>query len=143
MKKCFVIAIALLCFVSLVVGAHAQDEGTVVVTIPFEFLAGPLVLPAGTYTMSRTSSDTRSPLTISGSDHSSLLLPAAFDDTPVDHARLSFEHVGDTYQLSEVQTQIGTYTIAKGPATAGLAKLARMRPHDSTKRSMTTSSGSQ
>ena len=34
---------------------------------------------------------------------------------PVDDVCLSFERVGDTYLLSEVKAQVGTYTIAKRP----------------------------
>jgi len=142
-KKYFVVAVSLLCFCGMAVAKHAQEAGKVAVNVPFEFIAGTRTLPAGTYTVSRISSDTNSPLIISDRNHSSLLLPAAFDGFPVDDVRLSFEHVGDTYLLSEVKTQIGTYTIARGPATASLAKLARMRPRDSATNSMTTSSGSQ
>jgi hypothetical protein len=141
-RKYSVVAITLLCFCGMAVAAHAQEEGTMVVTVPFEFVAGHKTLPAGIYTVGRAAPDTNSPLIISDRNHSSFLLPAAFDDTPADDVRLSFEHVGNTYLLSQVKTQIGTYTFVGDP-TAGLAKLARMRPHDSTKNSMTTASGSQ
>ena len=141
MKKYFVVAVSLLCFCGMAVAAHAQEAGKVAVNVPFEFIAGTRRLPAGTYTVSRTSSDTNSPLTISDRNHSALLLPAAFDDTPADNIRLSFEHVGDAYLLSEVATQIGTYTIRR-PAFAGLAKLAKMKTHDNMKSGMTSASGS-
>ena len=141
MKKYFV-AVSLLCLWGMAVAAHAQEAGKIAVNVPFEFIAGTRTLPAGTYTVSRTSSDTNSPLIISDRKHSSLLLPAAFDDTPADNIRLSFEHVGDAYLLSEVATQIGTYTIATDPASASLAKLAKMKTHDDMKSGMTSASGS-
>jgi hypothetical protein len=137
------VVISLLCLCGMVVAAQAQNEGAIVVTVPFEFVAGSTTLPAGEYTVTRNSSDTNSPLLISDHSHSLFLLPVAFDDTAADDVGLSFEHVGDTYLLKEVKTQIGTYTIDKGPTTASLAKAARMKPHDSTKSSMTSSSGSQ
>ena len=84
-------------------------------TVPLEFIAGSITLSAGTYTVTRNSADTNSdsPLVISAHSHSSLLQPAAFDGSPVDDVCLSFERVGDTYLLSEVKAQVGTYTIAK------------------------------
>jgi hypothetical protein len=142
-NKYSAVAIGLLCLCGIVVAAQAQSEGAIVVTVPFEFVAGSTTLPAGTYTVKRNSADTNSPLLIFDHSHGAFLQPAAFDDTTADDARLSFERVGGTYLLKEVKTQIGTYTVARGPATASLAKVARMKPHDSTKSSMTSSSGSQ
>src|SRR6266566_4045585 len=126
-QKHSVVAISLLCLCGMVIAAQAQDEGAVVVTVPFEFIAGSTTLPAGTYTVTRNSADTNSLLVISDHSHGLFLLPAAFDDTPADDVRLSFEPVGDTYLLKEVKTQIGTYTIDRGPTTASLAKVTRMK----------------
>jgi hypothetical protein len=142
-NKYSAVAISLLCLYGMVVTAQAQDSGAVVVTVPFEFVAGSTTLPAGTYTVKRSSADTNSPLLIFDHSHGAFLQPTAFDGAPADHVRLSFEHMGDTYLLKQVKTQIGTYTVARGAATASMAKVTRMKPHDSTKSSMTSSSGSQ
>ena len=142
MKKYSVVAVTLLFCCGMALTAHAQEEGKVVVTVPFEFMAGSKALPAGTYTISRLSLDTRSPLVISSRTDSALVLPAAFDDAAGDKVRLSFEHVGETYLLSGVATETGTYTIATGPAAASLSRLAKMKSHDSMK-SDTSASGSQ
>jgi hypothetical protein len=142
-NKYSAVAISLLCLCGMVVAAQAQNEGAIVVTVPFEFVAGSTTLPAGKYTVKRNSADTNSPLLISDHSHGAFLQAAAFDGTPADDARLSFERVGDAYLLKEVKTQIGTYTVARGRGTASLAKVARMKPHDSTKSSMTSASGSQ
>ncbi len=142
MKKFSAVAVTLLVCCGMALTAHAQEEGKVVVTVPFEFMAGGQTLPAGTYTIGKISSDIRSPLVISSRNHSSLVLPAAFDDAAGNKVQLSFERVGETHLLSAVATEAGTYTIATGPAAARLSKLAKMKSHDSMT-SDTAASGSQ
>jgi len=142
MKKFSAVAVTLLVCCGLALTAHAQEEGKVVVTVPFEFMAGGQTLPAGTYTIGKISSDIRSPLVISSRNHSSLVLPAAFDDAAGNKVQLSFERVGETHLLSAVATEAGTYTIATGPAVARLSRSAKMKSHDSMKND-TSASGSQ
>ena len=142
MKKYSVVAVTLLFCCGMAFTAHAQEGGKVVVTVPFEFMAGGQTLPAGTYTIGKISSDIRSPLVISSRNHSSLVLPASFDDAAGNKVQLSFEHVGETHLLSAVATEAGTYTIATGPAAANLSRLAKMKSHDSMKND-TSASGSQ
>lgn len=142
MKKYSVVAVTLLFCCGMALTAHAQEEGKVVVTVPFEFIAGSKTLPAGTYTIGRLSLDTGSPLVISSRTNSSFVMPAAFDGAAGDKVRLSFEHVGETYLLSAVATETGTYSIAAGPAAASLSRLAKMKSHDSMKGD-TSASGSQ
>jgi hypothetical protein len=126
-NKYSIFALVLLAFAGTVVIAHAQEEGKVVVSVPFSFFAGTKMLPAGKYTVSRTASDTNSPLIIYGNGNSALVLPVAFDDAPVDDLRLSFARVGDAYLLSEVKTQIGTYSIGTGREAATLTRLAQTK----------------
>jgi hypothetical protein len=142
MKKYSVVVITLLFCCGMALTAHAQEEGKVVVTVPFEFIAGSKSLPAGTYTIGRAFSETNSALIISSGTDGSFVMPAAFDGAAGDKVQLSFEHVGETYLLSEVATEIGTYTVATGPAAASLSRLAKMKSHDSMK-SDTSASGSQ
>ncbi len=142
MKKFSAVAVTLLVCCGMALTAHAQGEGKVVVTVPFEFTAGSKTLPAGTYTISRLSLDTGSPLLISSRTNSSFVMPAVFDGAAGDKVRLSFEHVGETHLLSAVTTEAGTYTIATGQAAASLSGLAKMNSHD-TMKSGTSASGSQ
>jgi hypothetical protein len=126
-NKYSIFALVLLGLAGTVVVAHAQEEGRVVVSVPFGFFAGTKMLPAGEYTVSRSSSDTNSPLIIYGNGNSALVLPVAFDDAPVDNLRLTFDHVGGAYLLSEVKTQIGTYSIGTSREAATLTRLAQTK----------------
>jgi hypothetical protein len=126
-NKYSIFALALLAFAGMAVVAHAQEEGQVVVSVPFDFFAGTKMLPAGEYTVSRSSSDTNSPLIIYGNSNSALVLPVAFDDVPADTLRLNFDHVGGAYLLSEVKTQIGTYSIGTSREAATLTRLAQAK----------------
>ncbi len=47
MKKYSMLAFALILALGLGTRANAQEEGKVVVTVPFEFIAGGKTLPAG------------------------------------------------------------------------------------------------
>ena len=127
MNKYSIFALVLLAFAGTVVVAHAQEEGKVVVSVPFDFFAGTKMLPAGKYTVSRSSSDTNSPLIIYGNGNSVLVLPVAFDDVPADNLRFNFDHVGGAYLLSEVKTQIGTYSIGTSREAATLTRLAQAK----------------
>jgi len=51
------VAISLLCLCGMVVAAQAQNEGAIVVNVPFEFVAGSTTLPAGKYKVTRNSAD--------------------------------------------------------------------------------------
>lgn len=127
MNKYFIIALALLSFVGPAVVAHAQEEGKVVVSVPFDFFAGSKMLPAGTYSVSSLSSETNSPLIIYSQGNSALLAPVAFDGVPADDVQLTFQRVGDAHLLSAVKTQIGTYSISTGQETAKLTRLAQTK----------------
>lgn len=127
MNKYSIFALVLLAFAGTVVVAHAQEEGTVVVSVPFDFFAGTKMLPAGNYTVSRSSSDTHSPLIIYGNGNSALVQPLAFDDVPADDVQLRFQQVGDAHLLSAVKTQIGTYSIGTGQEAAKLTRLAQSK----------------
>ena len=127
MNKYSIFALILLAFAGTVVVAHAQEAGKVVVSVPFDFFAGTKMLPAGKYTVSRSSSDTNSPLIIYGNGNSALVLPVGFDDVPVENVRFNFDHVGGAYLLSEVTTHIGTYSIGTSREAAMLTRLAQAK----------------
>src|ERR1700722_7008970 len=76
----------------------------------FRLRRGGGVMPTGTYNVSRLALSQRE-LVVRGSDNSAFVLPMVFDDVASDHAGLGFEHVGDTYFLSKVETLEGVYTV--------------------------------
>jgi hypothetical protein len=112
-KKYLTILFTLICVLGIALGAHAQED-TVVANVPFDFLAGGKVLPAGTYKVSHVDNITGSRiLEISSSETGagSFLMAAVFDGVQSGAAQLNFEQVGDKYFLKGVETPIGTYAI--------------------------------
>ena len=116
---------ALICVFGLGLSARAQEQDTVVTNVPFAFVAGGRVLPAGTYRVSRVDSTSRSrELEISSYETraSVFVIPTVFDDVQSDKAQLNFEHLGGTYFLNAIKTPIGTYAIDIPPAAIKLAQ---------------------
>jgi hypothetical protein len=127
MKKQYVtVLFTLICVLGLGLGARAQEEDTVVAKVPYDFVVGGHTLPAGTYRVSRidTTGSSRA-LQISSYDaHTGvLLIPTVFDDFQTGHAQLNFEHVGNKYFLSAIETPIGTYDITIPPSAIELARM--------------------
>jgi hypothetical protein len=123
MKKSYLAAvITLTCLLGPSLSAHAQE----VVTVPFEFVAGAETMPAGTYTVGCVSPDSRTALILRSEDAGVFLMPIAVDEASVEQGKLSFEHVGDKYFLSKVETPAGVYIIETPQA---ITKLARMKDH--------------
>jgi hypothetical protein len=113
MKKSYLTAALMLtCLLGVGVSAPAQDADAVVVSVPFEFVAGGATLPAGDYRVSRVNPAVDRELAISGYDTgAAFLLPLAFDAGPSNEPTLSFEHVGGKYFLSRIKTPSGVYTL--------------------------------
>lgn len=110
-------ATILLTFIFLLgsgVSAEAELRDEVVVTIPYEFVAAGKTLPAGSYSVSRVSSDKFGGLVISSKEnHSSVVvLPIEVESTATINSELSFQHVGEQYFLSKIQTASHVYSIA-------------------------------
>jgi hypothetical protein len=114
MKRSYLaVVLTLACVLGIGVSARAQDTNTVVVTVPFEFVAGGATLPAGEYKVSRVSAGINRVLAITGYDKGgAFLLPMAFDGVTSDQPTLRFEHVGDKYFLSGIKTDGGVYFLA-------------------------------
>jgi hypothetical protein len=124
MKNSYLIVVlTLTCLFGLGISARAQDAEGVRVTVPFEFIAGGTTLPAGTYTVGRVSLDASSSIVIRSYRRGAFALPMAVDGTAPKQLQLSFEHVGDAYFLSEVDTPAGVYTFALPPAMVALAQV--------------------
>jgi hypothetical protein len=114
MKKYYFGAVlTLACVLGIGVSARAQDSDAVVVTVPFQFVAGGATLPAGEYKVSRISPGVNRQLAIrSYGNGSAFLLPLSFDGVTSEQPILSFERVGDKYFLSSIKTLGGVYTLA-------------------------------
>jgi hypothetical protein len=115
----------LICVLGLGLGARAQEQDTVVTKVPFDFVTGGKVLPAGTYTVSRVTpaSGSRELEMRSYETRTSVfVIPTVFDDVRSDKAQLNFEHLGDAYFLTAIETPIGTYTIDIPPSAIKLAQ---------------------
>ncbi len=124
MKKTYLTAVlTLTCMLGVGISARAQDTEGVRVNVPFEFVAGGKTLPAGTYTVGRLSVDAYSTIEISGRGNGVFALPIMVDGTPADQPKLSFEHVGGKYFLSEAVTPGGIYTFALPRAMVALAQV--------------------
>jgi len=115
MKKSYLIAVLMLtCLPGVGVSARAQDADAVVVSVPFEFVAGGATLPAGEYRINRVNPGVNRELAIRGYNKgNAFLLPLAFDDVGATNGQptLSFEHVGGKYFLSSIKTLSGVYTM--------------------------------
>jgi hypothetical protein len=123
-KQYLTVLFTLICVLGLGLGARAQED-TLVTKVPFDFVVGGKVLPAGTYRASRVNpaSGSRALQIISYETGASVfLMPTVFDDHQSGHAQLNFEHLGDEYFLSAIETPIGTYAISMPPAATKLAQ---------------------
>ena len=124
-KQYLAVLFTAICVVGLGLSARAQEQDTVVTNVPFDFMAGGQVLPAGSYTVMRvhpTSGSRELEIRSYETGVSVFVIPALFDDAQSDKAQLNFEHLGDTYFLSAIKTPIGTYAIDIPPAAVKLAQ---------------------
>ena len=99
--------------------------------IPFDFMAGSTMLPAGTYTITE---DTPGALLIRneklGSDAAFVL--AKMETTkPQDSGKLIFNRYGDTYFLNQVWSDISSYNVPKSQSEISLSnELTTENPPD-------------
>jgi hypothetical protein len=122
-KSYFAVVLTLACMLGLGISAHAQEARRVVVKVQFDFVVdGSRTMPAGTYSISRISQDPRAGLVIFNGNDSAILLPMAIGEASAEVAGLRFEHVGDKYFLSKVETPTGVYTIETPRAITELAR---------------------
>jgi hypothetical protein len=133
MKKSYLTAVLMLmCLLGVGVSARAQDADAVVVSVPFEFVAGGATLPAGEYRVSRVNPHVNRELAISGYNKgNAFVLPVAFDEGAANGPTLSFAHVGGKYFLSRVKTLSGVYTIPASEEMVMLGKAKSPSPNTS------------
>jgi len=109
MNKGFVtVVLTLTSLLWLGIKAHAQ-EAELTVKVPFEFVAGGQILPAGKYIIGRVTPDAHSGITIRSYDNVALMFPTVVDGTSAQQPKLSFEHVGDERFLTKVEAPGAVY----------------------------------
>jgi hypothetical protein len=122
-RSCFAAVLMLTCLFGVGISARAQGTDTVVVSVPFEFVAGETTLPAGEYRVSRVNPGVNQEIAIRGYEKGNVfLLPLAFGDGAANQPTLSFEHVGGKYFLSKIKTLSGVYTV---PASREMVMLGK------------------
>jgi len=140
MKKVHLTAVlALTCLLGVGISASAQEAGGVIANVPFEFVAGGKTMPPGTYRIGRVSSVIDQDLIIRGDDDGVLVTPAMVDVTPSDRAGLSFQHVGNKYFLSSIETPTGVYSFGTPRA---MTKVAQINQHHTVSPSGTNTTSS-
>lgn len=126
MKRQYVtVLFSLICVIGFVPGARAQDEDTVVAKVPYDFVIGGQLLPAGAYRVSRVDSGGLRELIIRSSDTgvAVLVTPTVFAYAPHERAKLSLRPVAGTYFLTAIQTLNGVYTMAIPRSAIRLAQM--------------------
>ncbi len=133
MNKSYLTAVCVLtCLLGVGVSARAQSADAVIVSVPFEFVAGGATLPAGEYKIDRANPGVNRELAIRGYNKGGALLsPVAFENGSAGEPALSFEHVGGKYFLSRIKTLSGVYTIPTSREMVMLGKANSPSPSTS------------
>src|SRR4051794_18106570 len=125
MKVSYVrIVSAFFALAALAVSGRAQVSDQLLVNVPYDFVVSGKTLPAGAYRVSRVSDSALSELAIIGVENrkGAFLLSTEVSATHPEKAEekpvLGFEHIGDQYFLSKVETAEHVFTI-RVPANAG------------------------
>jgi hypothetical protein len=123
----------------LAVASRAQEVDQLLVKVPYDFVVSGKTLPAGTYRINRLDDRDLSQLEITGVDNRTgvLLLSGEVTPTTEDKPALRFEHIGNQYFLSRIETAEHIFTISV-PAKA--AQVVAMKKQ--TNPSASSSSGS-
>ena len=103
----------MLALIALLFVAGAKAQGNVSASVPFDFVVGKQVMPAGNYLVSKLSSN--SGLSIRNTDQSDsrlLLARACQKSNPAEKTMLVFHRVGEQYFLSEIWVEGNTRGIS-------------------------------
>ncbi len=118
---------------------RAQELDQIIVNVPYDFVVAGKTLPAGTYRVKRANDHDTRLLAITSFENRQgvLLLSSEVSLTREDKPALGFQHVGDQYFLSKIETGEHIFTI---PVSAKPAQIVAMRKQ--TTPSASSSSGS-
>jgi hypothetical protein len=110
----FTLALAVMCVLGMATSSQALDTDGIVVTVPFEFVAGTNIMPAGTYKVGRFSDDPHSGVILRNGPNTAVVLPMTVEgaSTLAPKANLFFKHSGGRYFLGEIETPGIVYTLA-------------------------------
>lgn len=125
----------------LAVASRAQEVDQLLVKVPYDFVVSGKTLPAGTYRINRLDDRDLSQLEITGVDNRTgvLLLSGEVTPTTEDKPALRFEHIGNQYFLSRIETAEHIFTISV-PAKA--AQVVAMKKQTNPSAGGSSSSGS-
>jgi hypothetical protein len=125
---------------ALAAASRAQVVDQIIVNVPYEFVVVGKTLPAGTYRINRANDRDSTELEITGVENraGALLLSSEVRPTREDKPTLTFQHVGDQYFLSKIET---AEHIFKSPVSAAKAATVVARKNQ-TNPSPSSSSGS-
>jgi hypothetical protein len=127
------IFLALVGFAGFGAAAQAQSHQEVVVTLPFDFVASGKTLPAGTYTVSRISDNNFDLILSNQAKHVSVLVhPIDVEDARADKPGVSFERVGESRLLSQIETADYVYNIPVSGKAIAIANEAARKTGDTT-----------
>jgi hypothetical protein len=113
MKKYARILVAVAFLLGLGVTANAELQADIVVTLPFEFVAGGRTLPAGTYRVKRFSQQPFDALILTNDNGISVFArPMEMEGASVDKPKVSFRKVGDQRFLSVIQIEDYVYNFS-------------------------------
>jgi hypothetical protein len=113
--------------------ARAQAVDQLVVNIPYEFVAAGKTLPAGTYTLHRISTTNNDELSLTSFENRTgvLLISSEVSSTREYEPKLTFEHVGDQYFLSKIETAEHIFTIPVSKSSAPVVAKNQSSPSTS------------
>jgi hypothetical protein len=117
---------AFVALAALAVATRAQAVDKLVVNIPHDFVAAGKTLPAGTYTINRINDFNNTELSLTSFENKDgvLLISSEVAPTREDKPALTFNHVGNQYFLSRIETLEHVFTI---PVSAKPAVLVAIK----------------
>jgi hypothetical protein len=114
MKKYARVIVAVTCLFGLSVAANAEIRRVAVVTLPFGFVAGGEILPAGKYTVNRLSPEPFDVLQLTSDVNGASVFvhPVEMEEAATNKPSLSFHKVGGQNFLSAIETADYVYNFS-------------------------------
>lgn len=124
---------------ALAAATRAQAVDQLIVNVPYDFVVAGKTLPAGTYRVNRINDRDINELSITSFENrtGALLVSTEVSEATEYKPALRFEHIGDQYFLSKIETAGHIFTI---PVSAKAAPVIAMKKQGSP--SVSGSSGS-
>jgi hypothetical protein len=112
-KQCLRSLMVLIGVAALGVVAWGQAVDQVVVNIPYDFVVGGKILPAGTYKVNRVTEANERVLILRSLENraSVMVIASQVESTSADKVQVSFEKVGGERFLSKIETADHVFTI--------------------------------